>query len=413
MTARSFPLLLAVAALCAASPAPAQSLDQALATYFRNDVEGALPMFQALVERDPGDPDLRVWLGDARMRMEDADGALREARKALRVRPCHSAGHNLVASVYVRRLFLEPGGLDSMWTHASRAAECAPDDGNVWLNVWMAGVMRRDPAAVPRAQQRLKELGFFTEPVMERARWMLRSAPPGAVLVTNGDTDFFPLGIAQAVEGLRPDVELVQRVMLEFPWYVREVAARTGLPMPAQAQDLGEDEWTPPAVEGETLPESAGAAWAAATLAGGGRPLVIAATAGVDWLKDAAAVRPDGGVYTLRPVDERLEHGMAQADTAVFAASLRQVDVARLNGPSANPADRSPVRRTESHPADLVLWMAAYLAGTRYELGDEAGAREALVLAERVMATGRVSEDAAAMYASIRDAIESPRIEIP
>ncbi|WP_420129382.1 tetratricopeptide repeat protein [Longimicrobium sp.] len=412
MIARSFPLFLAAAALCAAPPARAQTLHQALAIYFENDVEGALPIFEALSASRPDDPDLRTWLGDALMRLDETDAALEQGRAALRVRPCHSGAHNLLAAVYIRHLYMEPGGLDSMWTHASRAVECEPNDGNVWLNYWMAGIMRRDTAAPLRAQRRLKELDFFTGPVMERARWMLRSAPPGAVLVANGDTDFFPMGIVQAVEGLRPDVELVQRVMLEFPWYVRRVSARTGLPMPAQVQGLGDDEWEP-AVSDQPLPEAAGAAWAAATLAGSARPLVLTATSGVEWVQGAAAVRPDGGVYTLHPLAARGETGFAAPHIGVLAAAMRQIDVERLNGPQASPADRSPVRWTEAHPADVVMWMATYLAAVRYDAGDDGGAREVLVVAERILATGGVSEGTAAMYAQLRALMGPPELELP
>jgi hypothetical protein len=412
MIRRSFPLLLTAAALCAASPARAQTLDDALLLYFDNDVEAALPVFEALVARSPDDPDLRTWLGDALLQLEDSDAAIEEGREALRVRPCHSGAHTLVAGGFIRHRYNQPGGLDSAWTHASRAVECEPNDGNAWLYYWMAGIMRRDTAAAQRSQLRLKELGFFTDPVMERARWMLRSAPPGAVLVANGDTDFFPMGIVQAMEGLRPDVELVQRGMLEFPWYVRRVAARTGLPMPAQVQGLGDDAWEPAASD-QPLPEAAGAAWAAATLAGSARPLVLAATTGTEWVKGAAAVRPDGGVQTLHPLATAGEGGLPPADAGVLAASLRHIDVARLDGPTAVPSDRSPVRHTEGHPADLVLWVAAYLAGTRYDAGDDAGAREALVLADRIMATGRVSPAAAAMYTGARDIIQSPQAEVP
>lgn len=412
MTFRSFPLLLAAAALCAPSSARAQTLDDALLLYFDNDVEGALPIFEALSARSPDDADLRTWLGDALLQLEDSDAAIEEGREALRVRPCHSAAHTLVAGGFIRHRYNQPGGLDSAWTHASRAAECEPNDGNAWLHYWMVAIMRRDTAAAPRAQRRLKELGFFTDPMMERARWMLRSAPRGAVLVANGDTDFFPMAMLQAMEGLRPDVELVQRGLLEFPWYVRRVSARTGLPMPAQVQGLSDDEWQAAASD-VPLPQAAGAAWAAATLAGGARPLVLAATTDREWVAGAAAPRPDGGVYTLHPLATIGEGGRPPADIGVLAASLRHVDVARLNGPTAVPSDRSPARHTEAHPADLVLWMATYLAGTRYDAGDDAGAREALALAEQILATGRVSTDAAAMHTRIRDIIQSPQAQTP
>ena len=408
MFARSFPLL-AAAALCAASPAPAQpldeALDRALEVFFRNEIEAAAPLIEALAVANPYDPDVVVWLADVHLRLNSPDEAMVMARWALSLQPCHSAAHNLIASAYTRWLWAEPGGLDSLWTHARAATECAPDDGNAWLGYWMAGSMRRDTAAERQAQRRLAAIGFIPEPVMERARWILRSAPPGAVLVASGDWDYFPMGVAQTVEGLRPDVELVQQVLLEFPWYVRWIAARTGLPLPLQVARLGDDEWMPPQDGAEPLPRAAVAGWAQAALAGGARPLVIAATADAEWVKPVVWPRLDGGVYTLHPLPEDTTQAPAPEMDRI-AASLRHLDVARLAGPLVHPTDRSPVRRTESHPANLMVWFAGYLAIGRHNQGDGEGAREALAWGDRVLATGAVREDHATWFAEVRGQIE-------
>jgi hypothetical protein len=126
-----------------------------------------------------------------------------------------------------------------------------------------------------------------------------------------------------------------------------------------------------------------------------------------------ARPRVDGGVYTLHPLGEGGDATPAPVDPDVLAASLRQVDVARLDGPAVHPTDRSPVRRLDSHPVDLVLWVAVYLAGTLYDAGDDAGAREALALAERMIATGRAGESTSTLYADVRAIIETGEIEIP
>ena len=57
---------------------------------------------------------------------------------------------------------------------------------------------------------------------------ILRAAPPGALLVTKGDLITSPVRYLQAVEGLRPDVRVVDQELLGLPWYA--VLAREAHP---------------------------------------------------------------------------------------------------------------------------------------------------------------------------------------
>ncbi|MDP1891402.1 MAG: DUF2723 domain-containing protein [Gemmatimonadaceae bacterium] len=60
----------------------------------------------------------------------------------------------------------------------------------------------------------------------EWARDVLQSAQPGAVLVTNGDNDTFPLWYAQHVEGVRRDVTVVVGSYLGTDWAPWQLARR-------------------------------------------------------------------------------------------------------------------------------------------------------------------------------------------
>jgi hypothetical protein len=218
------------------------------------------------------------------------------------------------------------------------AVKCDASDGNAWSYVWKYAIMRRDSAAESRALRGLVTTGFLTSSQITYAEWVLRSLPLNAVLLTGGDLDTqAPLAV-QVVNGVRPDVAVVNVVMLIAPWYSAPVLARHGLRYDARV-----------------VVDSAGnaadkiVAWLRKeAVAGGlGRPVAFALTAPIDTTSQDSGLQLSGPYWlVVRP-------GVPRTASAMIAESLRSAEALDWRGPAVAPSDRSPIHRLYEVPPAL------------------------------------------------------------
>lgn len=345
-------------------------------------------------------PGVHAWLAEALRRVGQTNGeealvreAIGEARRVLADAPCQAHAHLVLADAYNPQFLDWPGASsDSTAIRLHRAASCDPDDGNVWMSVWTEAVRRGEVDTEAEALHRLQALGFWTPPVLAFARWTLRQAPPDALLLTNGDADTVPLRLVQSVEGLRPDVAVVNVPLLDLPEVTRRVAASHGLPLP-DAVETFEPRYDPrgstatPDGRVYSLHDAVVDAWLAADADGTlGRPLIAAITIDPDVLG------------TKTEVADRAAH-LAPADSFGFDATaareaVTDLDGAAFVGPLVSEGDRSPVRRVVPFdPAAIALFQILQTAVSLAQEGDAASAEVVYAQAVAFAAAAGRSDD--------------------
>jgi hypothetical protein len=77
------------------------------------------------------------------------------------------------------------------------------------------------------------------------ARDYLESCAKNAILFTFGDNDTYPLWYAQEVEGVRPDIRIINNSLLGIDWYINQLRYKVNQSDPIDVI------WTPEQIEGE------------------------------------------------------------------------------------------------------------------------------------------------------------------
>lgn len=341
-------LLAATIALPGCSAREQDPMQEGLRLYRQNRLQEALPLLERAAERGD-DAEADALLAETYRRLREPELAAEYAQKAIDLEPCSSFAHAVLAWNY-NPLYGAWQGADreKSWRHLMLAADCDSTDGNVWTGIWTEAIRRGDRASQRRALRLMIETGFLTRPLLAYNRWMLGYLPENALLLTNGDWDTYPSVGLQQVEGFRRDVAVVNRSLLNVPWYAVHLKERYDLPLPYSEDELE-------ALRPRSEPD--------------GKTLHVADQVFLGWLKMAEAgdfPRPIALSVTVDPVDMppdvgdglvlagpfwlwRPETGGARQDTALIASSLAGIDPDDFLGSFVSPRDRSPVRMTTSN----------------------------------------------------------------
>ena len=322
-----------------------EELDQALVLYRQNQLNEALPLFEQAVAKNKNNAEAHAWLAETYRRLGKRDEAIKMARRAIALDPCNSFAHTIIGDAYNPIYSTwESVNADSTWTHLQKAVACDSTDGNAWVSIWGEAIRRGDLPMMKRALPAAFRSGFFAKAALAYNRWMLRHLPEQTLLVTNGDMDTYPAVALQEAVGLRTDVAVVNRSLLNTTWYARFIRDHYKLSLPvsdSQLDSLGafKDQ------QGNlvTVSDQILQAWLKQKASGEfSRPIAFSVTVDPSFtntIKDRLQMVGPFSLWQAKPAP-------AMPDTAMLRSNLASIAPDDFAGPFASAQDRSPVRQT-------------------------------------------------------------------
>lgn len=321
-----------------------EELAQALVLYRQNQLNEALPLFEQAVAKNRSNTEAHAWLAETYRRLGKRDEAIKMARTAIALEPCNSFAHTILADAYNPTYSTwESVNADSTWTHLQKAVACDSTDGNAWVSIWSEAIHRGERPMMQRALPAALRSGFFTTAALAYNRWMLRHLPEQTLLVTNGDMDTYPAVALQAAEGLRTDVAVVNRSLLNTTWYARFIREHYGLSLPfadSELDALG-------AFKNQqgnliTVSDQILQAWLQQKASGAfSRPIAFSVTVDSSFRNAIKDHLQRAGPFLLWQPST----AATAPDTTMLRSNLANIAPDDFAGPFASAQDRSPVRQ--------------------------------------------------------------------
>jgi tetratricopeptide (TPR) repeat protein len=384
-----------------------EALRPALELYSQNELDTALSLFQSAVAGHPGDADSHSWVAETARRLRQFGLVKEETEAALAIDPCNSFAHTVLGDAYRPELSgWEETDADQSWTHYMKAVECNPGDGNPWIGIWSGAMNRGDRAMEERALRQLVETDFLTPSVLAFNRWVLRSLPEDAILITNGDWDTFPALALQVVEGIRGDVGIINRSLLNLSWYAGLMSERHSIDLPMSTaemrsfQSFRETDGTVVTVADATI-----RGWMDSGDILSGRPLAFAATVDMSAFHESARIQFAGAHWRL-PQDA----DMRDVDVESVRRAMDSATGSDFSAPEVSWQDRSAIRRLAARNRGLAR--ITLHAGYRYfeaviESGDAEAAAEAATWAANFASDAGLEGNHREVVERMREVVEA------
>lgn len=342
------------------------TLKAALASYYENNLDRALSLLQQASSLDTNNADILAWMAEVYRRTDRHDDAIRTAARSLSLDSCNGLAH-FVAAETSRLRHWEPRS-DSVWYHLNRAIQCDTTDGSAWMSFWNEAVLRGDIPAMQLSVRRLYETGFLTPAMLAYSRWVLKALPNSAILITNGDMDTYPLLAIQEVEGLRNDVVVAERGLLnteQFLRYIRDYRHVT-VPIPtAQLESL----FRARATGDKTISvmDTVFRSWLAQRDTDlSAQPITISVTVDSAFYAQATNRLINAGSFLIW----QRESTQQSVDTAALRRAISSIRISDFSGPWVSVLDRSPIRRLYTkYMAEIITEVAVTYAKAMMQAG--------------------------------------------
>lgn len=168
------------------------------------------------IDRHGETADALVNLGMAQRYGGEIEAAGAAGKRAVELEPDNPKALNFYAII----LSVSGGDTAEALKLLERCRAVAPDYGDALTTLAATHLRGGGLKKAGAVCKTIFERRIISRPIQDYAYNMLIGLPEGAVLVTNGDSDTFPPLALQAGMGLRPDVVVVNRILLNLPAYV-------------------------------------------------------------------------------------------------------------------------------------------------------------------------------------------------
>jgi hypothetical protein len=215
-------LILAGGALAQDVVRPAEIKSKRLVIYSQETYVELADLWQQYYNAYPSEYAYANWMYAARYAGDDQYSSLLE--KGLKKYPANPTLLYLTSlqkhgayDVARERKFLE------------EAVRLDPNYMDPWFSLVIVYMTEGDRERMNVALRTLLENGAIADEVMDYNYNVLVGLQPNAILITNGDNDTYPSWILTRILGVRPDVTIVNRSLLNTEWYPMQMI-EAGLP---------------------------------------------------------------------------------------------------------------------------------------------------------------------------------------
>ncbi|MFO7654581.1 MAG: tetratricopeptide repeat protein [Candidatus Krumholzibacteriia bacterium] len=222
-------VLLAIAILCANAAVPAAAQPEDVPRYSERPLDQASYVelarrWQAYIDEHGATAEALVNLGMAYDYAKELEAALVAARQAVELEPDDPRALEFLGKMLLTYGDDEEAALEVL----ERCRRVAPDYEHGLTTLAATYLRRGDLHHAEETMRTVFQRRLIAHPLQDYAYNMLVGLPAGAVLITSGDNDTFPVLALQAGMEFRPDVVVLNRSLLNVPGYATAMFERHG-----------------------------------------------------------------------------------------------------------------------------------------------------------------------------------------